>query len=83
MPPEARDHEPWIALDGGPDGLDVVRRLIAAAPGWLRPRGHLLLDLGETQAPVAAASLDAANFDARITSDYDLGATVLVGRRRH
>jgi release factor glutamine methyltransferase len=83
MPPEARDHEPRIALDGGPDGLDVVRRLVAAAPGWLRPRGHLLLDLGETQAPVAAASLDAANFDARVTSDYDLGATVLVGRRRH
>jgi len=83
MPPEARDHEPWTALDGGADGLDVVRRLAAAAPGWLRPRGHLLHDLGETQALVAAAILDAADFDAQVASDDDLGATVVVGRLRH
>jgi release factor glutamine methyltransferase len=82
MPPEARDHEPRIALDGGADGLDVVRRLVAAAPGWLRPRGHLLLDLGEAQEPLAVSILAAADFDVRITSDADLGATVLVGRRR-
>lgn len=83
MPPEAREHEPRIALDGGADGLDVVRRLVAAAPGWLRARGHLLLDLGEAQAPAAAAILDAADFDARVATDDDLGATVLVGRCRH
>jgi release factor glutamine methyltransferase len=82
MPPEARDHEPRIALDGGPDGLDVVRRLAATAPAWLRPRGHLLLDLGETQAPLAASALGAEGFDVRISSDDDLGATVVVGQRR-
>jgi release factor glutamine methyltransferase len=82
LPPEARDHEPRVALDGGADGLDVVRRLVATAPGWLRPHGHLLLDLGETQARVAAAILGAAGFDPRIASDDELGATVLVGRRR-
>ena len=32
MPPEARDHEPRVALDGGADGLDVQRRIIAEAP---------------------------------------------------
>jgi release factor glutamine methyltransferase len=82
MPPEARDHEPRIALDGGADGLDVVRRLVGAAPGWLRTRGHLLLDLGEAQAPLATSILDAADFDARVASDSQLGATVVVGRRR-
>jgi release factor glutamine methyltransferase len=82
MPPEARDHEPRIALDGGADGLDVVRRLAVTAPRWLRPRGRLLLDLGETQAPVAAAHLDAEGFDTRVVSDDDLGATVLVGQLR-
>jgi release factor glutamine methyltransferase len=81
MPREARDHEPRIAIDGGVDGLEVVRRLVAAAPGWLRPRGHLLLDLGEAQGPLATSILDDADFDARVASDDELGATVVVGRR--
>jgi release factor glutamine methyltransferase len=37
MPPEARLHEPRVALDGGPDGLDVHRRITASAPDWLGP----------------------------------------------
>ena len=44
MPPEARDHEARVALDGGPDGLDVQRRVIAEAPGWLAPGGRLLVE---------------------------------------
>ncbi len=37
MPPEARDHEPLVALDGGQDGLDVQRAVAAQAPdGWHR-----------------------------------------------
>jgi release factor glutamine methyltransferase len=43
LPPEARVHEPPAALDGGPDGLDVLRRVAAGAPGWLAPGGHLLI----------------------------------------
>jgi release factor glutamine methyltransferase len=82
LPPEARDREPLIALDGGPDGMDVVRRLAAQAPQWLRPRGHLLLDLGETQTPIAAEILGSAGYDVRLVSDDDLGAAVVVGRRR-
>ena len=42
LPAEARVHEPRVALDGGPDGLDVQRRVIDEAPPWLAPRGHLL-----------------------------------------
>ena len=42
LPPEAREHEARVALDGGPDGLDVLRRVAAGAPAWLAPGGHLL-----------------------------------------
>ena len=39
LPPEARDHEPPVALDGGGDGLDVHRRIVASARDWLAPGG--------------------------------------------
>ena len=55
-PPEARLHEPRVALDGGPDGLDILRRVIAGAPPWLAPGGHLLVETSEAQ---AAATADA------------------------
>src|SRR5262252_9052791 len=45
LPPEARAHEPGAALDGGPDGLDVLRRVAAGAAGWLAPGGHLLSEI--------------------------------------
>jgi len=50
LEPEVRDHEPRQALDGGPDGLDVLRRLIPAAADLLVPGGWLVLELGEEQA---------------------------------
>lgn len=50
LPPEIRDHEPREALDGGSDGLDVVRSLILAAPSHLRRGGALLLEIGAGQA---------------------------------
>jgi len=55
MPPEARLHEARVALDGGPDGLEVQRRLVAAAPDWLAPGGHLLVETSAGQAPQTAA----------------------------
>jgi release factor glutamine methyltransferase len=45
-----RRHEPHLALDGGPDGLAIYRRLLAAAPSKLRPGGMILLEIGATQA---------------------------------
>lgn len=65
MPPEARDHEPRTALDGGGDGLDLVRRIAAGAPDWLRPGGVLLIELSAVQAPAAADAVTAAGLTAR------------------
>ncbi len=53
--PEVRDHEPVTALVAGPDGLLVLRRLLAAAPGFLRPGGHLIVEIGSGQEQAARA----------------------------
>jgi release factor glutamine methyltransferase len=57
LPPEAREHEPRRALDGGRDGLDVLRRVAAEAPHWLTPGGVLLSEASEGQSAAAAAVL--------------------------
>ena len=49
MPPEARLHEPRVALDGGPDGLDAYRALAAQAQRLLTPDGRLVVELGSGQ----------------------------------
>ncbi|MGQ0604571.1 MAG: peptide chain release factor N(5)-glutamine methyltransferase [Anaerolineales bacterium] len=53
-------HEPHLALDGGPDGLLWVRRLLVDAPRVVAPDGLLLLEIGATQGPMAAALAQAA-----------------------
>ena len=79
LPPEARAHEPLVALDGGPDGLDVLRRVAAGAPDWLAPGGHLLIETSERQASLAAAAFEASGLTARVAASPDLSATVLIG----
>lgn len=49
LPPEVRDHEPRSALDGGPDGLDLVRALMAQAAVTLSPAGFLIVEFGVGQ----------------------------------
>jgi release factor glutamine methyltransferase len=46
---EVRDHEPVIALSPGPDGLSIIRRLIDDAPPFIKPGGHMLLEIGFDQ----------------------------------
>jgi release factor glutamine methyltransferase len=82
MPPEARDHEPAVALDGGADGLDVLRRVVAAAPVWLAPSGHLLFECGEHQRARALALVRGAGLEGWAAESDELAATVVVGRRR-
>jgi release factor glutamine methyltransferase len=79
MPPEARDHEPRVALDGGADGLDVQRRVIAAAPRWLAPGGSVLIETSERQAPLTAAAMAATGLAARVERSEELDATAVVG----
>jgi release factor glutamine methyltransferase len=50
-----RRHEPHMALDGGPDGLAMYRRLLAAAPAHLASGGALMLEIGATQGAAVAA----------------------------
>jgi release factor glutamine methyltransferase len=81
LPREARVHEPRVALDGGPDGLDIVRRVTEAAPDWLAEGGHLLVETSADQADTAIQTLRTAGLMTTVASDADLAATVVIGRR--
>lgn len=78
MPPEARDHEALVALDGGPDGLDVVRRVLAAAPDWLAPGGLVTVEVAAVQEQRALAAARGAGLVAAVRTDPDVGGRVLV-----
>jgi release factor glutamine methyltransferase len=81
LPPEARAHEPGVALDGGADGLDVLRRVAAGAAEWLAPGGHLLSEISDRQASLAEAVVTASGLAARVARSSDLDATVIIARR--
>ncbi|KAF2781778.1 N5-glutamine S-adenosyl-L-methionine-dependent methyltransferase [Streptomyces sp. KO7888] len=81
LPAEARDHEPLVALDGGSDGLDVLRRVAAAAPGWLAPGGCLLVETSERQAAAAVDAFTRAGLTPRLAVCEDLYAHVVIGVR--
>lgn len=81
MPRESRDHEPIAAVDGGPDGMDLQRRVLAEAADWLAPCGSLFT---ETSAPQAEKLLREAvdlGWNAWVIRDEERGAHVLVGHR--
>jgi release factor glutamine methyltransferase len=81
MPPEARNHEPAVALDGGADGLDVQRRIAAAAPTWLTKGGQLLIETSDRQAPVTMDIFAECGLIPRLASSDELAATVVIGTR--
>jgi release factor glutamine methyltransferase len=81
LPREARIHEARVALDGGADGLDVLRRVTAAAPLWLAPGGHLLVETSERQAPLAVETFARDGLLPRLATCDDLNATVVIGTR--
>lgn len=79
MPPEAREHERRVALDGGADGLDVQRRVAADAARWLAPGGHLLVETSEPQAGGTAEAFAAGGLVPRVVRCAELDATLVVG----
>jgi release factor glutamine methyltransferase len=79
LPPEARIYEPHDALDGGADGLDVQRRVIEAAPGWLAPGGHLLIETSDRQAPQTVDVAAGSGLVARVAHSDALDATAVIG----
>jgi release factor glutamine methyltransferase len=81
LPAEARLHEPSVAVDGGADGLDVLRRVAEGAPSWLAPGGHLLSESSQRQAPGAAEILAHAGLTPRVVNSEDLGSCVVIGTR--
>lgn len=77
LPADVREYEPHLALDGGPDGLDLIRRIFRDAPAHLLPGAAVVLEIGESQG-------DSVLELARATSYYD-GVRVqpdLAGRPR-
>ena len=60
LEPELRDHEPRLALDGGYDGLDLIRQLVSQAFSHLLPRGCVLLEIGEDHVEPLAAFVESA-----------------------
>lgn len=72
LAPEIRDYEPRASLDGGPDGLDLIRRLLATAGTHLRPGGAILLEIGASQgaAVTALARQHLPHSDVQLLQDY-------------
>ncbi|MGW0800655.1 putative protein N(5)-glutamine methyltransferase [Streptomyces sp. NPDC002692] len=81
LPAEARDHEPRTALDGGADGLDILRRVAEEAPRWLAPGGSVLVETSEIQAPLAVETFARSGLIARLAVSDEMYANVVIGTR--
>jgi len=81
MPPEARLHEPVVALDGGADGLVVARRVAAQASSWLAPGGALLVETSAVQAQPTATAFSRGGLATEVATSGDGDAVVVIGTR--
>ncbi|MFE6280988.1 putative protein N(5)-glutamine methyltransferase [Streptomyces sp. NPDC057877] len=79
LPAEARDHEPLTALDGGADGLDVLRRVASGAVRWLAPGGCVLVETSGRQAPEAVGIFGGAGLKAQVAVSEEWSAHVVIG----
>jgi release factor glutamine methyltransferase len=80
--PDVRCHEPRLALDGGADGLDLVRRIVADAPDHLEPGGVLAMEIGAGEASATVALFEARGFsDVRVHRDIARIERVVSGVR--
>ena len=81
LPAEARLHEPRAALDGGADGLDVLRRVAAEAGLWLAEGGSLLVEISDQQEQAARDTTRRGGLVPRVARSPELAATVLIASR--
>ena len=79
MPPEARDHESQLALDGGIQGVDLHRRIAAGAPEWLAAGGVLLIETSQTQAPLTERVMRDAGLTTEVVTDDPVDGCVVAG----
>ncbi len=73
LQPDARLHEPHGALDGGPEGLDVTKRVVAEAPEFLKPGGVIMIEIGHQQADAVRGLLESRGDFADVRIIRDLG----------
>ncbi|MFI7005134.1 putative protein N(5)-glutamine methyltransferase [Streptomyces sp. NPDC050145] len=78
LPPEARDHERRMALDGGTDGLDILRRVALEARTWLSPGGRAFMETSARQSDAALRAVREAGLTPTLAEDEDLAATVII-----
>lgn len=82
LPRDVVAFEPRRALDGGPDGVEVLAALVERSARWLRPGGWLLLEIGGRQAATVAAGMKAAGLgEISILHDAEGDDRAIVGRR--
>ncbi len=62
LDPEVRDHDPHLALDGGEDGLDIIRRIVSTAHRVLSPGGMLMFECGDGQGGTIKDIIDKHNY---------------------
>jgi release factor glutamine methyltransferase len=78
---EVRDFEPRGALDGGPDGLDCLRRIADDGPAFLEPGGVIVLEVGDGQADAVRRLLEESLTDTEVLRDYAGRDRIVTGQR--
>lgn len=81
LPQEARIHESMVALNGGVDGLDILRRVVTEASIWLAPGGHLLVETSERQALQTVEIFVQYGLIPQVATCNELDATVVIGTK--
>ncbi len=81
LPAEARLYEPVPTLDGGPDGMSLLRRVLDGANDWLAASGHVVIETGSEMAEATAQIAGDAGFSSEVRRCADMNATVVGATR--